>query len=256
MKGLVTNMKISEIYEYIDSFAPFDSCEEYDNSGLLVGNPETEISRALVSLDVTKAVIDEAVRENCGLIISHHPVIFEPLRAIPSNSLPYLLCRNEIAVLSAHTNLDIAAGGVNDWLTGRIGLEDVKPFGEDGLGRIGVAGKKDLSEFLFLLRDRLNCKGMRYTRGAKDVEKVAVCCGAGGFLLDDAVKSGADTFVTADIKYSVMLEAADRGLNLIDAGHYATENGFIPEFCRKLNEKFPEIEFLLSGSNIDITELA
>lgn len=240
-------MKLKKIYQYIDSLAPFEIQMGFDNAGLLVGSEELEVRRVLVALDVTLEVVKEAKRRKCQLIVSHHPVIFNPLKSVtpedPTGNIVLELCRNNIAVISAHTNLDQAPLGVSDVLMRTLGIRttgmlevsgSINPSGAYprayGLGRCGTLEEAIAPlDFVKKVKKDLKARGLRAVVGNRPVQKVAVCGGAGGDLMDKAVAWGADAYVTADVKYHEFLKAHALGLTLIDGGHYATENPMMAE---------------------------
>jgi dinuclear metal center YbgI/SA1388 family protein len=256
-------IKVRQIYNYIDEIAPFGITLDNDNVGLLVGNPEQEISKVLLSLDITPQVVDEAVRHKSGLIISHHPIIFNPIKAVissdTSSNIPYMLIRNDISAICAHTNLDIADGGVNDVLAELLGIHNIKKIEKNDnndlkLVRIGtLENQMDVLQYAAAVKNILDCGAVRVYNASRQVQRVAVCGGAGAFLLDEIYKAGADTYVTADIKHHEFLYAQQMNINLIDAGHFATENGIIPILAKKLSEAFRNIEFIISKNQNPVT---
>ena len=235
-------MKLKEIYEYINSFAPFSTQADFDNAGFLVGDKDAEFSGGVVALDVTSGAIEFAVEVGANLIVSHHPVIFDPIREITADSLIYKLIKNDIAVISAHTNLDRAEGGINDELCSLLGLEKVEgilPDGEVFEARVGeLPVELTPDEFGNLLTACFPAVGIKYVAGEKTIKKVGVCSGAGGSLLGGMLLEGVDAFVTADVKHNVFLEAAESGLSLYDCGHYSTEDIIVHPLREKLNDKF------------------
>lgn len=237
---------VNDIYEYIDSIVPFSSQMGFDNSGLQLGRPGAAVKTALLSLDVTDAVIDEAIHAGAQLIISHHPLIFTAIKCVDDEKL-LRLAENGIAVISAHTSLDIAEGGVNDVLIRLLGAEPECALDADGCGRIGtLAVAEEFDDFLRMCRDRLNTSGLRYYSAGKPVKRLAVMGGAGGDCVHSAFTAGCDTYVTSDIKYHQFLEAADLGLNLIDGDHFCTETPVMPVLCTRLGSAFPDVVFALS----------
>ena len=244
---------VHEIERALFQWAPKDLAQSWDNVGLLVGEPEQEVRRVLVALDVTEAVAREAAEKDCQLIAAHHPVMncaWSPVQSIRSDTLQGKLLmdlvRSNVAAICMHTNLDAAQGGVNDVLAARLGLARVEKLGdEEGIGRVGTlpASLSDRA-FLTLVRDRLKPNGLRFSGGGRSVQRVAVGGGACGDMFPLAVEKGCDAFVTADVKYNQFLDARDLGVNLIDAGHYPTENVVCPVLVQKLREAFPEVEVL------------
>lgn len=253
---------IKDIYRKIDAFAPFETQMEFDNAGLLVGRENAQVNKVLVSLDITTPVIREAMDLGAQLIVAHHPVIFNPLKRVSdadtAGEKVLLLAENRIGAICAHTNLDAAQGGVNELLAMRLGLtnlEHLHPDGEDREGRtygIGRVGRLNTTvplttkAFAEQVKRNLNAAGVRYMDAGKPVCRVAVGGGSCGSMLHDAVAAGCDTFVTADVKYDVFLEAMELGINLLDAGHFATEDIVIQPLTDLLQAAFPQITVIQS----------
>ena len=250
--------KVSEILSFVETLAPASMAESWDNNGLLCGRMEQEVKTILVALDPFAGVIAEAIDEKADLILTHHPIIFdEPIKAlndeteIGRNLLN--LSQHRIAAINAHTSLDQAPGGVNDCLAEKLGLGSVRvinPQGVDGQGRQwgllrqGVVPEQPLSQFLAAVKTALGCPGLRYVSGGKSVCKVAVGGGACASEMLAAVNAGCDTFVTSDVKYNGFLDAKALGVNLIDAGHYPTEQVVVPVLAKWLASGFPKVEIL------------
>lgn len=248
---------IKDLYQYIDSFAPFETQMDFDNAGLLVGRENAPVEKVLVALDITTPVIREAVNMGAQLIVAHHPVIFHPLKRVSNSDVTgekvLMLVENRIGAICAHTNLDAAQGGVNELLAKRLGLADLThlhPDGEDregrtyGIGRVGTLSTNvpmDTKAFAEKVKRDLNAAGVRYMDAGKTVFRVAVGGGSCGSMLHDAVAAGCDTFVTADVKYDVFLDAMELGINLLDAGHFATEDIVTQPLAALFQEAFPEI---------------
>lgn len=222
-------MTVSELYKSLCAFFPEELSEEWDNDGIMCcPDSSAEIKNVLVTLDVTEEIVDYAIERNFDLIISHHPLLFRPVKAITEDCAVsrklIKLISNNVSVFSFHTRADKAKGGVNDILARILGLTDVVPFGEGGLGRIGtLAAECELDEFAFNVKSRLKAEGVRVADGYNTVTRVAVVGGDGKDFVADAVKAGADTYVSGRISYNVMEEAPEMGINLIEAGHYHTE---------------------------------
>lgn len=254
-------VKVKEILRYFDSVAPFYMKFDFDNIGLLVGSPESEVSKVVVALDITDDVINEAV--NCGaeLIVSHHPIIFEALKKVTTDDIKgrkiIKMIQNGISAICLHTNMDSAEGGVNDALMSCLGAKNIgllDPHGEHpdgrpfGVSRMGeLAEETELEDFLIKIKANLSAKGLRYVSGGKTVKKIACCGGAGAGDIIKAFNMGCDTYVTADLKYDHFLTARELGINLIDADHYCTENVIVPVMCSKLKNAFPELEIVISN---------
>ncbi|RKI71196.1 Nif3-like dinuclear metal center hexameric protein [bacterium 1xD42-67] len=258
---------VKDIYEFIDRIAPFATQESFDNAGLLVGRRDREVTKILVSLDITKEVVVEAARLGAQLIVAHHPVIFHPVKSVidktPTGEILLALIEHKIAAICAHTNLDAARGGVNDCLAKALELTEIgqlQQAGVDaqgrpyGIGRVGTVHRPGLSnrEYAAFVKERLNAANVRFVGGGKPVQRVAVGGGACGSMLEDVVAQGCDTFVTADVKYDQFLEAKALGLNLLDAGHFSTENVVCAPMARWLSEEFPNVDVRLSEVHREI----
>lgn len=348
-----------DIYRAIDGFAPFDTAEPWDNSGLLLGNMDAPVGGVLVALDATVPVADEARALGANLIVTHHPVIFDPVRRVDSDSALWRLIASGISVISAHTNLDMAPGGVNDALAQRLGLTDVRPFdttrrvpfkkitvfvntqaaravyeamsaagagalgnysgcaftvegtgcflpgegAQPAIGRIGdleqvresriemlvaperigevVAAmraahpyeepaydifddfacmreyafgrigelERDMApaDFARHVKGALGLSGLRFSEGTQPVRTVAVCGGSGAELLGEAHALGAQALVTGESRHHFWLEAAQRGVTLVDAGHFGTENVVVEPLAQRLRAVFPGLDVHVSG---------
>lgn len=239
--------RAGEIYEYLKELAPLELQMDFDNSGFQLGRLDAEVNRALLALDVTEEVVGEAIELGAQLIISHHPLIFSKLRSIMDTKL-LRLAENRIAVISMHTNLDIAAGGVNDVLITLLGARADGPLDPDNCGRVGeLPEAQQFDSFLRFCKTALDSKGLRYYDAGRPVKRLAVMGGSGGDYIGCAVEKGCDTYVTADIKYHQFLEAKELGINLIDGDHFCTENPVIPSLCEKLRHEFPDVCFTVSA---------
>ena len=251
---------VAEIMRIMEAWAPKRLAEDWDNPGLLVGSPARRVRKIMTCLDVLESVVDEAVEQGCGLIIAHHPVIFrgqKHLRTdLPLGRLLQKLLANDIAVIAAHTNLDITEGGVNDVLAERIGLTDLKPFvitdTGDSLGRVGtVEVPLTLREFAEEVRERLGAAHVRLIRPfeekEKPIKKVALCSGSGAEFIDKAVFAGANVYVTGDVKYHDARHAQELGLPVIDAGHFPTEQLIAAVIADRVRAELAE-----SGYDIEV----
>ena len=241
---------LDEIFRFLCELAPLELQMDFDNSGHLVGRRQAPIRTALLALDITDEVIDEAIDEGAELIISHHPVIFHKLSSVSdADGSTYVLRMAEhgIAAICMHTNLDIAEGGVNDVLIDLLGASCKAVLDPAGCGRVGtLPSPMPLNDFLRRCKTLLNVNGLRYYDAGKPVCRLAVMGGAGGDALFDAWSKGCDTYLTADVKYHQFLEAARLGMNLIDADHFCTENPVIPVLAGKLSVAFPDVRFKVS----------
>lgn len=232
-------MNVQDILTFLDSRAPFATAEEWDNPGLLVGDAGAPVNRVLVALDATPGALEAAVAAGADLLVTHHPVIFAPLRRLDANGLPYRLAAAGISLIAAHTNLDKAADGVNDTLAGLLGLTDVHP-GADGMTRVGTLPEAMTPTAFAAMTAAALDTAVRLGRGADLIRRVAVCGGSGGDFIPD-LAGVADAFVTGEVKHHQWLEADAAGLTLIEAGHYATEVPVVDTLCRWLGEAFPAL---------------
>lgn len=257
---------VADILHHIETFAPTYMKESWDNVGLNCGHLDREVKKILVALDPFTHVCREAKEWGADLLVTHHALIWKPGfvtdRDEQGRNTLYLI-ENGIAHINAHTNLDCAPGGVNDRLAEVLGLEDIQvisPMGTDsegrewGLLRQGTVSEQSLGQFLSTVKDRLGCDGLRYVDSGKPVSKVAVGGGACASEMADAIRAGCDTFVTADVKYNGFWDAQACGLNLIDAGHFHTENPIVTVLAEKIAAAFPEIEVKISEKHRDCTK--
>ena len=256
---------VNDILTFIESLAPRYMKMDWDNVGLLCGRKERPVTKVLVALDPFRNVIDEAIEEKADLIVTHHPLIFRnPLSAVNEDTeagrCVLTLIEHGIAAINAHTNLDLAPGGINEVLAQTLGLSDIQvvnPEGQDekgipyGLLRAGTVAEQPLSAFLAQVKSRLTCDGLRYVDCGKPVRKVAVGGGSCADGMWEALDAGCDTFVTADVKYNQFRTAYENGLNLIDAGHFHTENPTMPVLAARLQAAFPEIQVKFSEKHSD-----
>ena len=255
---------VHEVLTFLETLAPRSMKMDWDNVGLLCGSRKTEVSKILVALDPFEGVCQEAAAWGAQLLVTHHPLIFQALKSVTDETSIgrsiQLLCREGISAINAHTNLDCAPGGVNDRLAAALGLAGIAvidPMGVDadgkewGLLRQGTVNQQKLSDFLPVVKASLNCEGLRYVDGGRNVHKVAVGGGACASELMDAVRAGCDTFVTSDVKYNQFWDAKDLGLNLIDAGHFYTENPVTACLAEKIAAQFPDMEVKISETHRD-----
>ena len=221
-------MLLREIINSIESVAPRSAQEEWDNSGMQVGDTEREISSVLLTTDITEDVVNEAIMLDCQLIVSHHPLLFHGLKQVcgqtPQARVVELAIKNDIAIYSAHTNLDSVPGGINTRLAEKLGLEGISELAVSGLGAIGrLKNPMRYEDFIAYVRDVLKCTYVRYTRAKKEmVETVALCGGSGAEFIETAIEQGADVYLTADCKYHEFQDADGR-IGLVDIDHWISE---------------------------------
>ena len=237
--------ELQQICRFMEQWAPPALAEEWDNPGLLV-DAGSLVRRVLVTLDITPAVVEEAHRLGCQLVMSHHPVIFKPVRRLQSADAAFLLARYGISALCAHTNLDAAEGGVNDVLAGLLELEDVQPL--EGLGRVGDQDSISPAQLAEQVGKLLNTPVLLADAGLP-ITRVAVVGGSGGDFFEAAARAGAQCLVTGEASHHHGLDALEQGVSVIVAGHFATEWPIVPEMARRLRQAFGELEVLVSGSN-------
>lgn len=241
-------VKVSDVYEFLNTLAPFDTQMQWDNAGFLVGDSSAEAKKIGLCLDITADTLDQAVDKGVDLVISHHPVIFTSTKTLTSGSLPYELVKSGISAICAHTNLDLASGGVNDRLAKDLGLEDIGILNDDDLplGRIGklqdALSVKQLAE---RVKAALCCGGVRFTDSRDKIRTVAVCGGAGADLLISAKRAGADALVTGECKHHELLLAHSIGIALIDGGHFSTEHNIVYTLLDKLSEQFLSLDIIV-----------
>ena len=257
---------VADVLKFIESIAPPYMAESWDNVGLLCGRWEKAVKKILVALDPFATVIDQAIEIGADLIVTHHPLIFgETLKVVNENTETgrclLTLIENGIAAINAHTNLDQAPGGVNDVLAQKLALVNVEvlnPCGTTengkpwGLLRMGQVPEQPLDSFLNRVKTLLGCEGLRYVNGGKPVRKVCVGGGSCAGAIHEVAAAGCDTLVTADVKYNQFRTAFELGINLIDAGHFHTENPTMPIIAEKLRNAFPGVEVIFAEDHRDV----
>ncbi len=231
--------KVKDFYGYLNSIAPFETQEDWDNSGMLVGDMDAEVKKVAVVLDITHEEIKKAKAIGADLIISHHPVIFNPIKSVTKGSVPYELVASSINALCCHTPLDIADGGTNDSLAELLGIEVTRT--EDPILRLGTVEPTTAENLAGKIAKTLNTK-VRYADAGRKIEKIAICTGAGCSLIEAAGEI--DTFITGDASHHNFLDCIQAGITLIAAGHYETEIVVVPVLVKKLQAQFPDIEII------------
>lgn len=249
---MVSQIKLKDILAYVGQFAPWELAEPWDNVGLMVGNPDQEATGVLIALDPTLQVIEEAILEKANIILTHHPLIFHPLKSIntatPIGQFLKKALVHDIAVVSCHTNLDIISDGVSDALGRALYLRNTRPLNltgkrpDQGFGKVGNLPTPMQGEsFIHFVAQRLNLQAMMIAGPQPEtVATIAVCGGNGSDLAEAALQAGADIYITAELKHSVARWAEDNGLCVIDAGHFATENIIIPSLLARMTAFFAE----------------
>ena len=231
--------KVKDFYGYLNSIAPFETQEDWDNSGMLVGDMDAEVKKVAVVLDITHEEIKKAKAIGADLIISHHPVIFDPIKSVTRGSVPYELVASSINALCCHTPLDIADGGTNDSLAKLLGIEVTRT--EDPILRLGTVEPTTAENLAGKIAKTLNTK-VRYADAGRKIEKIAICTGAGCSLIEAAGEI--DAFITGDASHHNFLDCVQAGITLIAAGHYETEIVVVTVLVKKLQAQFPDIEII------------
>lgn len=237
-----------ELYAALAAAAPVELAEHWDNVGLLV-NTGAEVTGVLVTLDITAETVAEAVQNHCQLIVSHHPVIFSPLKSLSEADVAYHLVRSGVSAICMHTNLDAAAGGVNDVLAGIFGLQDAQPFA-GGCGRIGRVGETTAAALAEQARTLLHAS-VKYADAGGPIRTLAVISGSGGSEFAEAAALGADCLLTGEANHHAALDATRLGMSLVAAGHFATEQPVVPVLAQRLREQFTALRVLCSQTGRD-----
>lgn len=224
-------MKVIDVYNAVNEIAPFDNCCDWDNSGLICGSMDEDVTGVLVTLDADRYALEMALKNGCNVVVSHHPIIWDALKRVTDGEIVYHYILNGISVISAHTCLDAATDGINDILADMMGMEDRKPFMCDGigLGRYGKVTDEGIQSLISKIGTRADCVMSR------PVQYAAVIGGAGGSELRDALVLGCDTLVTGEAKHDRFVDAENLGINLIVLGHYETEAVIVQPLCNKLS---------------------
>ncbi len=242
-------MTVKEIAELIEDKAPLSLAAEYDNSGMVVETHNDEVDKIVVALDMTAEVIEKAVSENANLIVTHHPIIFSPIKKLKLDvgvtSLVMKAVKNNIAVYSAHTNFDNCSGGITDAIMDALGAYEREALEEDGCGRVGNVGNRKLSDIVRSLAEFTGSSSLRVS-GEKDrrIRRIAVINGAGGrdeSIIDVLRKKHVELFVTGETKHSLALELKANGIAFIDVEHYCAERVFVRLMSAVLKKSGAEI---------------
>lgn len=245
-------VRVRDIAETIERFAPLQLQESYDNAGLQVGNPDSEVSAILLCLDVTEAILEEAEQRSCNLIVSHHPLIFKGLRnltgADETQRMVLRALRSGISIYSAHTNLDSAWDGVSHEMARMLEMTDLRPLvptapgAETGLGVSGKIVPTPKMEFLRKVKEIFRVRCLRYSSGSNSIiiKRVALCGGSGASFIPEAIAIGADAYLTGDVKYHDFTSYGSE-ITLADIGHYESELCSERIFSRIIREAYPEM---------------
>ena len=250
-------MTVKDLYQVLDNRIPASLSCAWDNDGLMCSpNLSAPVNRILLTLDVSEAAVDYAVANGCDLIISHHPMIFRPLSAVTEDNFTarkVLKCvQNGISVFSFHTRLDIVEGGVNDRLAELLGLADTEPFGDEEtptIGRIGYVDATTMEAFAELVKARIGVPALQTVELGREVRRVALVGGDGKDFIKPAMRAGADVYLTGTLSYNSMVDAADLGLQVIEAGHFFTEDPVLEALAQMVKVDCPEAEILTYHSD-------
>ena len=255
------SVKIKEVLSALEQFAPLPLQESWDNAGLQIGLTEAEVSGALLCLDVNEKIIDEAVRKGCNLVVSHHPLLFRGLKQVSDANYVqrtvWKAIREGICVVSMHTNLDNAKGGVNFKIAERLGLQDVQFFVPKTVGQIeGGSGVTGLlphpmvsCDFVLHVKKQMEAESaMCNELLRRPIRKVAICGGAGDFLLDEAVRLGADAFLTGEMHYHQYF-GYEQQIQICVIGHYESEHFTCELFQQIIHEACPGVRTEIAETN-------
>lgn len=231
--------KVKDIYDFIDSFAPYNTACKWDNTGISVGDEIQEVKKIVFALDITGEVADFAKSVDADLIITHHPLIFNPVKQLPAYSTIYKLARYGISHISAHTNFDLAEEGVNTYLCEKLNLKITDSIKSDDvcLYICKTENEIDLTDFAYFVKEKLGGT-VSYNGKNTKINTVAVCSGAGADYLSEAKANGADVLLTGDGSHHDFLDAENLGIALICAGHFETENPAIDLLMEKIEKEF------------------
>ena len=253
-------MQIQDFINTIEEWAPTSQAEDFDNVGLLVGNPNLNLTGVLITLDTTEKIVIEAIEKKCNLIVSFHPIIYSCIKKLTPNSYVektvLKAIENKISIYSIHTSLDNHNEGVNYKISDKLDLKNSKiliPNKENnhiGMGRIGDLEKSvEEKEFLEFIKIRMKTNSIRHSGLLnKKIKKVAVLGGSGAFAIKNTIEQKADAYITADLKYHNFFEA-NKQIVLIDIGHYESEQFTKNLIHDYLMKKFPNFAIILASTN-------
>ncbi len=253
----------NDIYKIVDKISPFEYVHGGDNSGFIVGDKSAEVKKALVTLDITRDVVLEAIEKKADIIISHHPVIYNPLYKLDDSSPACLAYKNNIALICSHSPLDMADGGINDIIFDMLGaifsnmkkedvLESIHPNGR-GYGIVCSCdeNKNSCEELAKKLKDLFGCSVVRYTKTTKPIRKIALCSGGSGGVAEVARQKGADAYIGGDFKHDIFIDARNNDYAIFDCGHFHTENIVTEYLIKKFAELLPDFEVEIAENSTD-----
>jgi len=236
---------VNNIFDFLNQKYPIETAVSYDNPGLLIGDGKATVTKAVVCLDCDINAVEFAKAQGAELLVTHHPVIFDGLKSVVAGSVAYELIKNGISVISMHTNLDIAEGGVSESLCLALGLKEIKQYvAHNGfLIREAQCDIHDADNLAKHIKSSLG-GAVRYNDSNKPIKRVLVCSGSGGDFLEDVIALGYDALIAADIKHKVFINAINCGVCVFDAGHYASENVIVSPLVKQLSDNFNSVEFI------------
>ncbi len=252
-------MTVQDIYDYLDIIAPFKRQASSDNCGLNVGSFKKEVCKIGLCADVTVDVIEECKSKSIDLVISHHPIIFNPLKTLEAEDVVYKLVQSGVSHIASHTSYDVTEGGLSDIMLELLGLpaskEIISAQNSDGsgYGRISVTQNEfTASELVEKCKQAFSCTSVRYYDAGIKIRRIGVCSGGGSSELENAIEQKCDAYITGDVKWSAFVHAKNMGITLIDAGHFHTENTICVALKKQLDNKFKEIETIILDSSKDL----
>lgn len=252
-------MKLADLLAALERLAPLRYAEPWDNVGLLAGDPAAEIGRALLTIDLTHAVLDEALAQGAGLVIAYHPFIFEGQKRVRHGTILQRVIRADVAVWSPHTALDVAPGGTNDVLADAAGLGERAPLKITsvaegvGIGRIGtLPAPRPRGEIVDRVKRELGLTSM-LVAGPREgsASRIAMCAGAGRSLLDEVIAQKVDIYLTGELPHHDALKAAAAGVTVACALHSNSERATLPRLAARLRAEAPEVAFTVSEADRD-----
>ncbi len=256
--------KVIDISKKIEKMAPVFLKEDYDNVGIMVGDPSQDVKKVLLALDCTSEVIDEAIENNCDMIIAHHPLLFRRPKSIVKGELLgdkiFKLIKEDITLYACHTNLDSSRNGINETIVKMLGFDSseiIEPHDKDlykdcGIGRIiRLDASIRLDDVIENVKKNLNINNLRIARGREEINTIAVINGSGQDFFNAAQRLGADCIITGDTTYHFVSDFKEMGVSIIDAGHFGTEFIVFLKTLEFLKNEFKDVEFINSNKSKD-----